>query len=387
MPGGLKSSADARATPQCCSQRLPGQGVVAGQGGGPGFGPGAGIPVGGGSMPMAIHGQAFMPVAGPQSSSPGPATMPPAGVLPHEAEQQFQSAAAGAAAVEPAVPSQLNAGYLPPMPPDPLPPQPREIAQPGPDLGGAYRSTLNVPPPQLLDAQQPPPLAVAWTAHEAARPPVPQTAPRTSFVPPKYRVRDGDDLAGIAARFYGHPAAAASIWAANRDVISDPGLLPIGAQLALPPAWSIAAARSDSAAGSAIEPAGGSVPTASMVAGSPPAAAVHPWLTPDAGAASAPMQTPPVHVAPVQAQPVHVAPVQAAAFRPAGVQQLQNHPAHGSPQGRPPRIVRVAPGESLVTIAQQFYGDAGMAQRIWEANRSRLRSPDLLVPGMELTLP
>jgi nucleoid-associated protein YgaU len=49
--------------------------------------------------------------------------------------------------------------------------------------------------------------------------------------------------------------------------------------------------------------------------------------------------------------------------------------------------VRVAPGETLATIAQRFYGDAAQADRIWEANRDQLRSPELVVAGMELRLP
>ncbi|MGB8852601.1 MAG: LysM peptidoglycan-binding domain-containing protein, partial [Pirellulales bacterium] len=52
-----------------------------------------------------------------------------------------------------------------------------------------------------------------------------------------------------------------------------------------------------------------------------------------------------------------------------------------------PRSVRVAPGETLATLATRFYGDAAQANRIWEANRDRLRSPELVVAGMELRLP
>jgi nucleoid-associated protein YgaU len=44
-------------------------------------------------------------------------------------------------------------------------------------------------------------------------------------------------------------------------------------------------------------------------------------------------------------------------------------------------------GDSLESIAVRFYGDRVMASRIWQANRDRLRSPDLLVPGAELRLP
>jgi nucleoid-associated protein YgaU len=49
--------------------------------------------------------------------------------------------------------------------------------------------------------------------------------------------------------------------------------------------------------------------------------------------------------------------------------------------------VRLGPGETLQSIAEKFYGDRSAAQRIWEANRDRLRSPDLAVVGMELRLP
>jgi nucleoid-associated protein YgaU len=52
-----------------------------------------------------------------------------------------------------------------------------------------------------------------------------------------------------------------------------------------------------------------------------------------------------------------------------------------------PAAIRVGMGDSLESIATRFYGDRGMAMRIWQANRDRLRSPDLLVPGVELRLP
>jgi phage tail protein X len=50
-----------------------------------------------------------------------------------------------------------------------------------------------------------------------------------------YRVRDGDDLTGIANRFYGTPAAAGPIWNANRGRLADPEVLPIGVEIVLPP--------------------------------------------------------------------------------------------------------------------------------------------------------
>jgi nucleoid-associated protein YgaU len=49
--------------------------------------------------------------------------------------------------------------------------------------------------------------------------------------------------------------------------------------------------------------------------------------------------------------------------------------------------LRVVTGETLESIARRVYGDPQMATRLFAANRDRLRSPELLVPGMELRLP
>lgn len=127
----------------------------------------------------------------------------------------------------------------PPLPQEPLPPQPPMLGAAGPGLAPGYRPTLQSPPPPLLDAQTAPPLAAGWIARQ------PEAAPRATLAtdqPRIYIVRDGDDLTGIASRFYGHPAAAATIWEANRGLLRDPRLLPIGAALVLPPQSAVAAA-------------------------------------------------------------------------------------------------------------------------------------------------
>ncbi len=139
----------------------------------------------------------------------------------------------------PAMASGPRLAYVPPpTPPQPLPPPPPALAAVGPDLAAGYRPTLQAPPPPLLDGQAPPPLAVGWTARQPGAftgggwPQPPQVMAEQPGI---YIVRDGDDLTSIATRFYGHPAAAEAIWHANRGLLRDPGVLPIGAALVLPP--------------------------------------------------------------------------------------------------------------------------------------------------------
>lgn len=152
-----------------------------------------------------------------------------------------------AAAVDVAVPGDPGSApfvpaaepYRPPTPPAPLPMSFPGVAPAGTGLDTTYRSTVRVPPPPLLDAHGPPPVAPGWTTREPARP-VP--APSRGHVPTTYVVQDGDDLTALAIRFYGHPGAAAAILAANGDVLGRPDMLPIGASIRLPPPWTVSSA-------------------------------------------------------------------------------------------------------------------------------------------------
>ncbi len=158
------------------------------------------------------------------ASSPG-ITLPPA-------EQPRQ----------PAPPAAFVPQAAPPVPP------PWSIGwEPAPPLGQTYRSALETPPPPLLDEAGPARRVTAVSTNLG--PAAPREPVGASPEVATYRVRDGDDLAGIASRFYGHPHAAAAIYAANQDIIRDPALLPIGLEIRMPPRWSF-----ESVGGAAIEP-------------------------------------------------------------------------------------------------------------------------------------
>ncbi|HEX6576105.1 MAG TPA: LysM peptidoglycan-binding domain-containing protein [Gemmatimonadaceae bacterium] len=47
----------------------------------------------------------------------------------------------------------------------------------------------------------------------------------------------------------------------------------------------------------------------------------------------------------------------------------------------------VKSGDSLSKIAKHFYGDANAWHRIYEANRDKIKNPDLIHPGQEFTIP
>ena len=61
-----------------------------------------------------------------------------------------------------------------------------------------------------------------------------QAGPPAEKSPRVHTIVDGDTLAALSARYYGSPHRAMEIFKANRDVLSDPELLPIGGELKIP---------------------------------------------------------------------------------------------------------------------------------------------------------
>ncbi|CAN5254788.1 LysM peptidoglycan-binding domain-containing protein [soil metagenome] len=51
------------------------------------------------------------------------------------------------------------------------------------------------------------------------------------------------------------------------------------------------------------------------------------------------------------------------------------------------RTYTVQAGDSLSKIAKREYGDAGKWNAIFEANRDKIKNPDLIHPGQVLNLP
>jgi nucleoid-associated protein YgaU len=60
------------------------------------------------------------------------------------------------------------------------------------------------------------------------------TVARPADGPQVHKIVDGDTLEALAARYLGSSARAMEIFQANRDVLADPELLPIGVELKIP---------------------------------------------------------------------------------------------------------------------------------------------------------
>jgi LysM repeat protein len=53
----------------------------------------------------------------------------------------------------------------------------------------------------------------------------------------------------------------------------------------------------------------------------------------------------------------------------------------------PSRMYCVVAGDTLSKIAKHFYGDSGLARKIFEANTSQLVDPKKIKPGQKLVIP
>ena len=61
--------------------------------------------------------------------------------------------------------------------------------------------------------------------------------------------------------------------------------------------------------------------------------------------------------------------------------------AAGGGQGQGGQVYSVKPGDNLSKIAKHFYGDSNEYMRIFYANRDKLRDPDRIQVGQQLTIP
>lgn len=204
--------------------------------------------------------------------------------------------------------------------------------------------------------------------------------PAASGTPPKiHRVVDGDSLALLAERFLGSAARANEIFACNRDVLSDPELLPIGARLRIPagpaPAQS---ATADAMPSSPPTSTNSQVQPVARPPAAPPTAAIPaPTSQGDGGATISGIAPPQPPASPVSKTPL----------LDIGASGLSPLPPTNAQSAVAGKIYIVQTGDTLSGIAQKVYGDPSRTDALLQANREQIRGEPDLRPGMILETP
>ena len=102
-----------------------------------------------------------------------------------------------------------------------------EATEPGhrrmPEAHAVARPRGSAPAPSAA-SRRPPPSGQSALERPATRSPVVR----------RHRIADGDSLPALAARYLGDRSRFMEIFAANRDVLRNPDVLPIGVELAIP---------------------------------------------------------------------------------------------------------------------------------------------------------
>ena len=101
-------------------------------------------------------------------------------------------------------------------------------------------------------------------------------------------------------------------------------------------------------------------------------------------AASAPTATAPADTGTTDTATTQAAATDASVS--ATAEELASAPAP-APAPATVRVVTVQPGNTLWAIARESYGDGPLFVRVFEANRDRIRNPDLIYPGQIFEIP
>lgn len=151
----------------------------------------------------------------------------------------------------------------------------------------------------------------------------------------------------------------------------------------------------------AAAPPDPAAPAALAAAEAPPAEAAAPAdpvppAPPEAPATVEPaapriaLADPPAAAAPAGAE-VEAAPALPAAADPASTSPAAAAPPEAAPEAAPaptpPVTVTVQPGFTLWRIARENFGDGVLYVQVFEANKDKIRDPDLIYPGQVFTLP
>ncbi len=129
-------------------------------------------------------------------------------------------------------PRTFSASESSPAAAHPLPAAPLEPRRVSPAI--VTPADRTAPPPDLPKSYPNSSQAVStrWGASLREMLPDPEGTPASA--PPTHRIIDGDSLALLAERYLGSASRAMEIYEANRNVLAQPDILPIGAELKIP---------------------------------------------------------------------------------------------------------------------------------------------------------
>ncbi len=121
----------------------------------------------------------------------------------------------------------------------PLPAAPGEPRRASPTI--VTPSDRPAPPPELPKSYptSSQPASTRWGTSLS------EMLPETASAPPTHKIIDGDSLALLAERYLGSASRAMEIYEANRNVLAQPEILPIGAELKIPRADQASAERGE----------------------------------------------------------------------------------------------------------------------------------------------
>ena len=173
-----------------------------------------------------------------------------------------------------------------------------------------------------------------------------------------HRIADGDTLGQLAAHYLGG-ADCCELYDFNRDVLSNPELLPIGAELRIPTAPFRPA---ESGEGPGARGKGDTIPAAAQQVSQSLDGTVKAPVSSSGPAAAA--ESPPEPKVRLK------------------LQKLPPFPANGPAPSHAPRTYIVQRGDTLNSIAERLYGDDAKETILLEANRNLVAgTPDMSAPG------
>jgi nucleoid-associated protein YgaU len=151
----------------------------------------------------------------------------------------------------------------------------------------------------------------------------------------------------------------------------------------------VAVAAESAAAAPVAEPASEATPEPVADAPAEEIAEAAPETAPVTAAAAPEIVAAP-EIEPAAAEPAVPEPVAEPMPEPAQVAEAVPEPAPAAPEPPPPAppvTVTVQPGHTLWAIAQGQLGEGVMYVQVYEANKDKIRDPDLIYPGQVFTIP